>query len=208
REGARCKRREAMLDARFVAEHLDLVRARLTARNASWGPAVDALSELAEERRRLIGETEALAARRNAANNEMSQLAKGPDKAAFAARREELKAISESLKASEEKLKVVLAEFEERLLSIPNLPHVGAPVGSSEDDDREGVPWGKKPSFDFAPKAEYDFAGSSLDFERAGKLSGARFSVMFGDLARLERALIAFMLDVHTRQHGYTEVAV
>ncbi len=197
-----------MLDARFVAEHLDLVRARLTARNASWGPAVDALSELAEERRRLIGETEALAARRNAANNEMSQLAKGPDKAAFAARREELKAISESLKASEEKLKVVLAEFEERLLSIPNLPHEGAPVGSSEEDNREVRVWGKRPSFDFAPKAHYDIAGSSLDFERAGKLSGARFSVMFGDLARLERALIAFMLDVHTRQHGYTEVAV
>lgn len=197
-----------MLDPRFVADHLDLVRARLVQRGASWGPAVDELSELLQERRKLISETEALAARRNAANQEMSQLAKGPDKAAFAARREELKTISDDLKASEERLKALLAEFEERLLSIPNLPHEGAPVGHSEADNREVRVWGKKPVFDFSPKAHYDIAGAALDFERAGKLSGARFSVLFGDLARLERALIAFMLDVHTKQHGYTEVAV
>lgn len=197
-----------MLDPRYVADHLELVRARLTQRNASWGPLVDELSELALERRKLIAETESLAARRNAANLEMSQLAKGPDKAAFTARREELKSISDELKASEERLKALLTEFEERLLSIPNLPHEGAPVGHSEEDNREVRVWGKKPVLDFSPKAHYDIAGASLDFERAGKLSGARFFVMFGDLARLERALIAFMLDVHTKQHGYTEVAV
>lgn len=197
-----------MLDARYVADHLELVRARLMERNASWGPAVDELHELAEERRKLIGETEALAARRNAANAEMSQLAKGPDKALFAERREELKTISDALKASDERLKALLSDFEERLLSIPNLPHEGAPVGRSEEDNREVRVWGKKPELAFSPKAHYDIAGAALDFERAGRLSGARFFVMFGDLARLERALIAFMLDVHTKQHGYTEVAV
>lgn len=197
-----------MLDARFVADNLDLVKARLLTRNLGWGPALDELGELAAHRRKLIGETEELAARRNAANQEMSQLAKGPDKVAFAARRDELKELSEKLKQSEEKLKSLLGEFEERLLSIPNLPHEAVPVGSSDADNREVRVWGKRPELSFEPKAHYDIAGSALDFERAGKLSGARFSVLFGQLAKLERALITFMLSVHTEQHGYTEVAV
>jgi seryl-tRNA synthetase len=197
-----------MLDARYVAENLESVRARLLSRNSSYGPALDELASLAVERRRLITDTEALAARRNAANTEMSQLAKGPDKAAFAARRDELKQISEELKASEERLKILLTQFEELLLVLPNLPHEGAHVGSSESDNLERRVWGKKPEFSFEPKAHYDIAQSKLDFERASKLSGARFSVLFGPLAKLERALIHFMLHVHTEQHGYTEVAV
>jgi seryl-tRNA synthetase len=198
----------AMLDARYVADHLESVRTRLLTRNASYGPAIDELAGLASERRRLITETESLAARRNAANAEMSQLAKGPDKAAFAARRDELKQISEALKESEERLKILLTEFEDKLLSIPNLPHENAPVGSSEADNVERRTWGKKPEFSFEPRAHYDIAKADLDFERASKLSGARFSVLFGPLAKLERALINFMLAVHTEQHGYMEVAV
>jgi len=197
-----------MLDARYVADHLDEVRTRLTSRNASFGPIVDELSTLAAERRRLIQETETLAARRNAANQEMSALAKGPDKALFAARRDELKQLSEQVKAAESKLAELLASFEEKLHSIPNLPHESVPVGAGEEQNVVLRSWGKVPSFDFEPKAHWDLCSGLLDFDRAAKLSGARFAVLFGAAARLERALIQFMLGVHTEQHGYTEVAV
>lgn len=197
-----------MLDARYVADHLDEVKARLMQRHSDWGAAIDELGVLAAERRKLISETEQLAARRNAANQEMSQLAKGGDKEAFAARRDELKTLSEQVKTLEERLKALLEEFEGRLLSIPNLPHPGAPVGKSEDDNRVVREWGKKPEFSFEPKPHYELGGGLLDFDRAAKLSGARFSVLWGVAAKLERALVTFMLNVHTEQSGYTEVAV
>jgi seryl-tRNA synthetase len=197
-----------MLDARYVADHLEEVKAALEKRSPSWGPVLEELAGLAAERRRLIGEKESLAARRNAANQEMSALAKGPDKAAFAARRDELKALSEEVKAAEARLDAVLARFEEHLESVPNLPHEGAPVGSSEEHNRVVREWGKRPSFDFTPRPHWELGGGALDFERGAKLSGARFTVLFGALAKLERALGAFMLEVHTTQHGYQEVAV
>ncbi len=197
-----------MLDARYVAEHLDEVRNRLERRSTSWGPITQELSLLAAERKRLIQEAESLAARRNAANQEMSTLAKGPDKALFAARRDELKVLSEQVKAAEAKLGELLAVFEEKLHSIPNLPHDSVPVGAGEEQNPVVRSWGKVPSFDFEPKAHWDLCPGLLDFDRAAKLSGARFSVLFGAAARLERALIQFMLGVHTEQHGYTEVAV
>src|SRR5688572_4842726 len=104
-----------MLDARYVAEHLDEVRTKLERRSSAWGPIVEDLSALAAERRRLIQETESLAARRNAANQEMSALAKGPDKTLFAARRDELKALSEQVKTAETKLSELLSLFESKL---------------------------------------------------------------------------------------------
>lgn len=197
-----------MLDARYVADHLDEVKTRLATRSPAWGEAVADLGDLAAERRRLITETERLAARRNAANQEMSALAKTGDKEAFAARRDELRELSEQVKNLEESLKTLLAEFEGRLLAIPNLPHPGAPVGRSEDDNRVVKEWGKKPEFSFEPKPHYELASGLLDFDRASNLSGARFSVLWGAAAKLERALIQFMLGVHTEQAGYTEVAV
>lgn len=197
-----------MLDARYVAEHLDEVKARLIQRNPVWASSLDELSQLATERRQLIGETEQLAARRNAANQEMSALAKSGDKEAFAARRDELKSLSEQLKGLEERLRVLLENFESLLLAIPNLPEEGIPVGRSEEDNRVVRTWGEQPSFSFEPRPHYELGEGQLDFDRAASLSGARFSVLWGDAARLERALIQFMLDVHTRQHGYKEVAV
>src|SRR5690606_6894737 len=95
-----------------------------------------------------------------------------------------------------------------RLQRIPNLPHPDVPLGKSEEDNRVVREWGKKPELNFAAKAHYDLCGGLLDFERASKLSGARFAVLWGAAARLERALGQFMIDVHTKQHGYTEVAV
>ncbi len=197
-----------MLDARYVADHLDEVKAALLKRNASWGPVIDELSSLAAERRRLIAETERLLAERNTASKEMAALAKGPDKEAFAKRREELKQLSEAAKAAEGRLSEVLARFEEGLSGVPNLPHAEIPLGQSEEDNPVVRQWGKMPEFHFSPKPHWELGGDGLDFARAAELSGSRFSVLWGAAARLERALIHFMLDVHTRQHGYREVSV
>lgn len=198
-----------MLDARYVADHLDEVRERLIRRSPQWGSAVESLSALADRRRKLIAETESLAAQRNAANQDMAQLAKGPDKEAFARRRDELKELSAEVKQKEAGLAELIAELQTQLLEVPNLPHPDVPVGQSEDDNRLVRAWGEAPRFDFEPKPHYELGEKLglLDFERAAKLSGARFGVLWGDAARLERALIGFMLDLHTREHGYTEVA-
>lgn len=197
-----------MLDARYVADHLDEVRAALIRRNTNLGPAIDELSSLAAERRRLIGETESLSAQRNTASKEMAALAKSPDREAFAQRREELKLLSDRVKEAEARLAQLLEKFEAGLAAIPNLPADNVPVGSSEADNQELRVWGKVPEFDFEPKPHWELGGGVLDFERASKLSGARFSVLWGAAARLERALINFMLNVHTSQHGYQEVSV
>lgn len=197
-----------MLDARYVADHLDEVKARLLTRSPAWGDALVELSTFVERRRTLIGQTEELAARRNAANAEMSALAKSQDKEAFAKRRDELKDLSSRIKIHETELAAVVSELEHRLRRIPNLPHPDVPLGKSEEDNRVVREWGKKPELNFEAKAHYDLCGGLLDFERASKLSGARFAVLWGAAARLERALGQFMIDVHTKQHGYTEVAV
>lgn len=197
-----------MLDARYVADHLDEVKQRLITRSSAWGPSVEALAELAGERRRLIAETERLAAARNSASREMALLAQGSDKDAFQKRREELKEFSEQVKSAEARLAELLERFEMDLSGVPNLPHESVPVGTGEAENPELRRWGKIPEFEFQPRAHWDLGGGVLDFERAAKLSGARFSVLFGAAARLERALINFMLDVHTREHGYQEVAV
>ncbi len=197
-----------MLDARYVTDHIDEVRAALGRRSAEAAAAIDPIVEIAARRRELIAQTEELQARRNAANQEMSKLAKGGDKAAFEARRDELKTLSGQVKALESKLAAVEAEMEERLLGVPNMPHASSPDGKGEADNPVVRTWGDKPSFDFKPQAHWDIGSALgiLDFERAAKLSGARFAVLWGMGARLERALITFMLDLHTREHGYKEV--
>jgi len=197
-----------MLDPRYVAENLESVRAALARRSSEAASAVDELAELVAQRRQLVAQTESLKARRNAANQEMSRLAKGPDKAAFAARRDELKELSGQVKELEEQLAAVEGELKERLLGVPNLPDESAPTGQSEADNPVVRSWGERREFDFEPKPHWDLGVELgvLDFERAAKLSGARFAVLLGAAARLERALIGFMLDLHTREHGYLEV--
>ncbi len=198
-----------MLDARVVAEDLDNVRQALARRSPQAAAALEGIGELADRRRHLIGETEALQARRNAANQEMSALAKSGDKQAFQARRDELKTLADSVKALETSLEQVLAEIEQRLLLVPNLPHPSVPDGHSSDDNLVLRHWGEKPMLDFEPKAHHDVGANLgiLDFERGAKLSGARFTVLWGMGAKLERALIHFMLDLHTSpSHGYREV--
>lgn len=197
-----------MLDARHVADHLDEVRTAVGRRSAAAAAPLDGMAEVSQRRRELIVETEQRQARRNAANQEMSQLKKAGDQAAFEARRDELKQLSGEIKELEAKRTAVEAEMSDILLGVPNMPFTDVPDGKGEEDNREIRQWGEAPQFDFDPKAHWDIGEGLgvLDFERAAKLSGSRFAVMYAMAARLERALITFMLDMHTREHGYTEV--
>jgi seryl-tRNA synthetase len=196
-----------MLDLRYVSDHLDEVRALLARRSAEAVRGLDTIAGVAARRRELILKTEKLQAERNAANEEMRRLAKA-DKAVFEARRDALKRLSSDVKALETELSGVERELEDRLLEVPNLPHASTPEGAGSEDNPVRRTWGEPPSFGFAPKAHWDLGVELgiLDFDRAAKLSGARFAVLWGLGARLERALINFMLDLHTREHGYLEV--
>jgi seryl-tRNA synthetase len=197
-----------MLDVRWVADHLEEVHESLARRSAATAQSLRGIAELSEKRRELIVQTERLQARRNVANQEMGRLARGGDKAEFEQRREELRSFSDEVKELEGRVAEVEEALEERLLEIPNLPHPSIPNGTGTEDNAVRRKWGEPPDFAFEPKPHWD-VGSELgilDFERAAKLSGARFTVLWGLGARLERALINFMLDLHTREHGYREV--
>jgi seryl-tRNA synthetase len=197
-----------MLDARYVADHLDEVRKALARRSPEAAQGLDSITDLSAQRRSLIVEVEQKQAERNAANQDMAKLAKS-DRAAFEQRREELKAIGARIAELDAERTRTEARIEELLLAVPNMPHASTPPGSGSDDNPIVRTWGEKPSFRFEPKSHWEVGEKLgiLDFERASKLSGARFSVLFGMGARLSRALSSFMVDLQTREHGYTEVA-
>ncbi|WP_373049509.1 serine--tRNA ligase [Vulgatibacter sp.] len=193
-----------MLDLKYVLSNFDEVAAKLARRGGSID--LEPVRRLGEERRTLLQESESLRQKQNAANEQMKVLAKqGGD--ALAGARAELKELSGQIKGLDEKLRGIEAELEQALLYLPNLPAESTPEGRSEDDNVQVRTWGEKRALDFAPKT-HDELGTALgifDFDRAAKLSGARFVVLRGMGARLERALAAFMLDVHTSR-GYEEV--
>ncbi len=193
-----------MLDLKYVLSNFDDVAAKLARRGGSID--LEPVRRLGEERRTLLQESESLRQKQNAANEQMKVLAKqGGD--ALAGARAELKELSGQIKGLDEKLRGIEAELEQALLYLPNLPAESTPEGRSEDDNVQVRTWGEKRALDFAPKT-HDELGTALgifDFDRAAKLSGARFVVLRGMGARLERALAAFMLDVHTSR-GYEEV--
>jgi seryl-tRNA synthetase len=197
-----------MLDARHVADHLTEVQKQLARRSPEDAASLDAVADVAQRRRELILVTEGLQAQRNQASVAMAGLAKSGDKAVLESRRVELKKLSDEVKRRETELREVEAEMEEKLLVIPNVPHESVPDGRSDADNPVVRTWGEKPSLDFEAKAHWEIGEKLgvLDQDRAAKLSGARFSVLWGHGARLERALITFMLDLHTREHGYLEV--
>jgi seryl-tRNA synthetase len=198
-----------MLDARQVTDRFDEVRAALLRRSEAAAAAIDPLSQAARSRRELIGRSEALKAQRNQANDAMAQLAKGPDKAAFAAKRDELRVLSTQIQELEAELKRVEEGVEGQLLAVPNVPHPSVPDGAGADDNPVRRSGGTQPELGFEPRPHWEIgeALGILDFARASKLSGPRFSVLWAQGARLERALVSFMLDLHTGEHGYTEVA-
>jgi seryl-tRNA synthetase len=196
-----------MLDPRYVAEHLEEVRAALARRSPAAAAALgEDFSEIVAGRRAAILLVERGQQERNAANDAMSKLdKKSPE---FAQKRDELKALSGRIKEGEQRLGELDKRLSEMLAAVPNVPHASVPDGAGAEDNVVVRAWGEKPSFSFEPKAHWDVGAALgiLDFERAAKLSGSRFTVLFGAAARLERALISFMLDLHTREHGYLEV--
>ena len=195
-----------MLDPAFVRDHADLVRAALTNRGADAEALLSALAPLDEKRRSLILQVETLKREQNAAAEEVAKRKKaGEDVSAIVdanrARGQQVKELDTALQSLEE-------ERRRLLLTIPNVPHATVPVGRSAADNTEVRRVGEPREFDFEPTAHWDLgpALGILDFERGTKIAGARFTVLMRDGAKLARALINFMLDLHTRQHGYTEV--
>jgi len=195
-----------MLDLGFVRSNLELVEAKLRARGADPAALLGDFRALDQSRRETITTSERLKARRNELSQQVGALKKaGQDATAVM---EETRALKDQL----DEFDKAAASLDERmrlaLSSIPNLTRDEVPAGLSEADNKTVKTWGEKRSFDFEPKPHWEIgeALGILDLERAAKLSGARFAVYIGAGARLERALISFMLDLHTSKHGYTEV--
>ena len=195
-----------MIDIKLIREKPDFVKDRLKTRDESYVKMIDRLLEIDEERRKIIKEIESLRAERNEKSKLFPILKKeGKDTTEIQKR---VKEITEIIKSLEDRLLQIEEEFNNILYYIPNLPALDVPFGKDESDNVEVRRWGEPRKFNFEPLSHYEIGEKLgiLDFEKGAKLSGSRFTVMFKDAARLERALINFMLDVHTKQHGYTEV--
>src|SRR5690242_5384857 len=193
-----------MLDLGFFRANFEKVAERLATRGNVTG--LEPFRELDQRRRAVITEAEELKARRNKESAEIAHLRKaGAD---TTARQQEVREIGNRITSLDEQIKALDEQFRQLLAGIPNLPHQSVPVGRSAEDNVEVRRCGEPRQLDFAPKAHWDLGPELgiLDLERAAKITGARFAVYWGIGARLERALINFMLDVHTREHGYTEV--
>jgi seryl-tRNA synthetase len=200
-----------MLDIQLLRSQPELVVAGLARRGLEIDLAP--FMALEAERKAVQTLTQELQARRNALSKQIGLLkgkaAVGEDVAAqIESLMSEVGALNEKLKDNEEKLAVLLAEIDAFVARLPNLPHQSVPDGKDESGNVEIARWGTPPRFAFPPKDHVDLGEGlqGLDFERAVKIAGSRFTLMKGDIARLHRALAQFMLDVHTREHGYTEV--
>lgn len=192
-----------MLDAKYIRENLEAVEQRLKTR----GETVDLSGfRLCDTRRReLLLESEALKALRNKVSDEISRI---KDKSQAQDRINEMRDVSRRIKALDDDLKGIEEELQGYLLTIPNIPHATTPVGASEADNVEVRKWGTIPELSFIPKPHWEIGEGLdiLDFERGARLTGARFTLYRGAGARLERALINFMLDLHTERHNYVEM--
>ncbi len=192
-----------MHDLQFFRSNLDAVAARLASRGFQLD--LDEFRALDTQRRSALTEAEGLKAERNAASQEIAKLRKdGQD---TSTRQAEVRAIGERIASLDDGVKQVDDKFRDLLAGIPNVPHESVPTGAGAEDNVEVRKVGEPRAFDFEPKAHWDLGPdlNILDFERAAKITGARFAVYFGLGARLERALMNFMLDTHTAEHGYTE---
>ncbi|MDQ2855684.1 MAG: serine--tRNA ligase [Acidobacteriota bacterium] len=195
-----------MLDLNYVRENLEQVTAALARRGTMPG-ALDDFARADAERRRVIAESDELNARRNTASREIGALMKEGKREEGDARRKEVGELKDRIAELDQLREQSETRMRELLSTLPNLPHESVPVGKDESANVEARRWGTKPEFDFEPKDHVDLgtALGILDLERASKIAAARFSILNGAGARLERSLINFMLDLHTREHGYLE---
>ncbi|KHF37778.1 serine--tRNA ligase [Halalkalibacter okhensis] len=194
-----------MLDVKRLRKDFDDIKTRLATRGEDIS-GLDRFEELDEKRRTIIVEVEELKSRRNQVSQEVAQLKREKQDADHLIK--ETKEVSEKIKSLDEQLRNTEEELEGILLTIPNVPHESVPVGDTEDDNVEVRKWGEVRSFGFETKAHWDIAADLgiVDFERASKVTGSRFVFYKGLGARLERALINFMMDLHQDEHGYEEV--
>ncbi|HEU5139848.1 MAG TPA: serine--tRNA ligase [Bacillales bacterium] len=194
-----------MLDLKYVRNHFDDVKSRLESRGEDL-KELDRFGELDENRRELIQKTETLKQKRNSVSEEIAKLKR--EKQDADDRIAEMRDVSKEVKELDRELAQVEEDLENVMLGIPNLPHESVPIGEDEDDNVEIRNWGEVPSFAFEAKPHWDVGTDLgiLDFERAGKVTGSRFVFYKGLGARLERALINFMMDLHMEEHGYEEM--
>ena len=195
-----------MLDLAFVRDNLPLIEEKLRQRGMDPGEVLKNFRDIDARRRQAITEAETLKARRNRASEEIAKLKKsGQDVSAQIAETKELREKIQELEKAAEQGETELRQV---LTGIPNVPNASVPVGKASEENVEVRRWGKPPEFSFTPKPHWEVGEQLgvLDLERAAKLSGARFAVYWDLGAKLERALANFMLDLHTREHGYTEV--
>ncbi|HEX8492800.1 MAG TPA: serine--tRNA ligase [Pyrinomonadaceae bacterium] len=195
-----------MLDLTFVRDNLDRVRAALEARGFPVA-ALDDFAAADTERRRVIAESDQLNAERNTASREIGALMKEGKRDEAESRRSAVGQLKERIAELDGARDAAEARMREILSTIPNIPHESVPLGADETANTEVRRWGTPPTFDFEPQDHVDLgtALGILDLERAAKIAAARFAILNGVGARLSRALINFMLDLHTREHGYTE---
>jgi len=192
-----------MLDLAYIREHTDEVKAAMLALNAK--APIDEIIALDEQRRAYLSEVESLRARRNAVSKEIPHMT---DAAARQALIEEMRAVGERIKGIEEALVPVQQRLDQALLEVPNMPDASVPVGPDETHNPIIRYEGELPQFGFTPRPHWELgpALDIIDFDRGVKIAGTRFYILKGEGARLQRAVIAYMLDVHTRQHGYREI--
>src|SRR5690625_3880332 len=194
-----------MLDRRILRTKFQEITSRLKSRGEDLS-ALANFGELDKRRRNIISKVEQLKAKRNETSKQISLLKR--DKQDATASIKEMQEVGKEIKELDNELETVDQELDTILLSIPNVPHESVPVGDSEDDNVEVRQWGERPQFSFEPKTHWDIAThlNIIDFERAAKVTGSRFVFYRGLGARLERALINFMMDLHAEEHGYEEM--
>ncbi|MBF0525901.1 MAG: serine--tRNA ligase [Deltaproteobacteria bacterium] len=212
-----------MHDLKFVRDHLDIVQESLKRRRSDLD--LSALTQFDQDRRDALAKVEALKNIRNRVSDAVGRLKKaglddnnpipeeladlvGPEVKQVGDLRQEMRRVSDDIKELDGLLLEAQEKINTLMMVIPNLPHSSVPIGAEAADNPVVRTWGEKPQMDFDPKAHWDIGEhlGILDFERAAKITGARFALYWGQGARLERALINFMLDIHTREHGYLEV--
>jgi seryl-tRNA synthetase len=198
-----------MLELRFIRENLDLVKEKLVRRGMAT-ILFDEFTAIDKQRLVLLSEVEGLKNKRNTVSEDIARLKKGSaeDRQKAEPMILEMRDTNQRIKELDGELAKVEEELQKIVMNIPNLCHDSVPVGHDDADNLEVKKWGEKPNFTFPPKTHWELGEGLdiIDFERAAKLSGARFALLKGFASKLERALINFMLDLHTQRHGYTEI--